>query len=282
METVNSLSGGKTSSYLAIHYPADFNLFALVCVDDHNAGRKIPSWLKREVNERLQRYCPHWPEFRATTEDPKAITAILDLEQLLGREIIFLRGMGWEEMMRKRKAVPNRQRRFCTTVMKMQPIFEFCYLRLPLPVQMRMGYRYDEMERELNFSATMKFATRSYYQPKSNRWIRRWEEIEWRVGEFPLIRDKVFHFQVQNFWARHNIEFPKDSNCQNCFWKAEAQLRKNMETNPDIMKWAAVQEEIIGHTFRDKYSLLEIGKIGIQQEFNFGVGAGCQAGFCTD
>jgi hypothetical protein len=30
MITVNSLSGGKTSSYLAKHYPADYNLFALV------------------------------------------------------------------------------------------------------------------------------------------------------------------------------------------------------------------------------------------------------------
>ena len=34
MKTVNSLSGGKTSSYIAIHYPADYNVFALVHSDD--------------------------------------------------------------------------------------------------------------------------------------------------------------------------------------------------------------------------------------------------------
>jgi len=31
MISVNSLSGGRTSSYLAIHYPADLEIFALCC-----------------------------------------------------------------------------------------------------------------------------------------------------------------------------------------------------------------------------------------------------------
>jgi len=213
MTTVNSLSGGKTSSYLAVHYPADYELFALVCVDDHNAGKDLPRWLVREVNDRLQKTSPHWPEFRATTEDPRAITAILDLEQMIGREIVFLRGMGWEEMMRKRKAVPNRQRRFCTSVMKMQPIFEYCYLRTDLPVEMRVGFRYDELERADRFSTRMKYPTHSEYQPNSSKWRRRWTTIEWRVGRFPLIEDKVLHFEVANYWAERNIEFPDDSNC---------------------------------------------------------------------
>jgi hypothetical protein len=34
MKTVNSISGGKTSSYLAVNYPADYNLFSLVSVED--------------------------------------------------------------------------------------------------------------------------------------------------------------------------------------------------------------------------------------------------------
>lgn len=282
MKTINSLSGGKTSSYLAVHYPADYELFALVCVDDHNAGASIPKWLKREVNERLQKYCSHWPEFRATTEDVRTITAILDLEQMIGREIIFLRGMGWEEMMQKRKAVPNRERRFCTTVMKMQPIFEFCYKYTGLPVDMRIGYRYDEIDRSFRFSTKMKYATHCEYWPKSNKWVHRWKEKEWRAGSFPLIEDKILHFHIQQYWKNRGIEFPPDSNCQNCFWKHEQQLRKNYDENPHIMKWAAVQEEIIGHTFKDEYSLLQIEKMGLQQEFIFGIGAGCQAGFCTD
>lgn len=34
MITVNSLSGGKTSSYIAANYPADINIFSLVRTND--------------------------------------------------------------------------------------------------------------------------------------------------------------------------------------------------------------------------------------------------------
>ena len=30
MKTVNSISGGKTSAYIAAHYPSDYNVFSLV------------------------------------------------------------------------------------------------------------------------------------------------------------------------------------------------------------------------------------------------------------
>jgi len=30
MKSVNSLSGGETSSYMAVKYPTDYNIFALV------------------------------------------------------------------------------------------------------------------------------------------------------------------------------------------------------------------------------------------------------------
>lgn len=282
METVNSLSGGKTSSYLAYHYPADYELFALVCIDDHNAGRDIPKSLKQKVNDKLQKYSSHWPEFRATAEDPKTLTAIFDLEQLIGREITWLRGIGWEEMMVKKKAVPNRTKRFCTTMMKFYPIFEFCYLYTDLPVEMRIGYRYDEKERIEKFTELINYPYKSQFYPNSQQWQQRWKDYQWRIGSFPLVNDKVFHHQIQNFWKGYDIEFPTDSNCQNCFWKHEQQLRKNMETNTPIMQWAKVMEEIHGHTFRDEYSLLQIEKMGIQQDFNFGTGSGCQAGFCTD
>lgn len=53
--------------------------------------------MKQMVNDRLQKYCSHYPEFVATSEDPKVLKVIFDLEQRIGREIIWLRGMGWEE-----------------------------------------------------------------------------------------------------------------------------------------------------------------------------------------
>ena len=34
MVTINSLSGGKTSAYIAAHYPADHDIFSLVRIED--------------------------------------------------------------------------------------------------------------------------------------------------------------------------------------------------------------------------------------------------------
>ncbi len=286
MITVNSLSGGKTSSYLAYHYPADLELFSLVCIDSHNAGRKIDKKLKQMANDKLQKYCSHQNEFLATSEDPIILKTMFDLEQILGREIIWLRGLGWEQMLKVKKAIPNMDKRFCTSIMKMQPIFEFLFIYHSLPVNMRVGYRYDEMERAEKFTDKWKYATHCEYRPKSNTWIHRWAEMVWRVGEFVLINNKVTHKQVKDFWQpfidKKLMDFAKDSNCQNCFWKDEQQLRKNFDENPEIMYWSAIQEDLYKHTLKESMSMLEISKIGIQMDFNFGTGSGCKAGFCTD
>lgn len=282
MKTVNSLSGGKTSSFIAVKYPADIDVFALCCIDSHNAGRNIDKATKQAVNDRLQKYCSDQPEFRATSEDPKILKVIFDLEQMIGREIVWVRGDGWETMIRKRKAIPNMAKRFCTSVMKMQPIFDYLFRYHELPVKMRIGYRYDEQERADYFDQLFKYAYKCEYQEKSNRWIHRWEQIKWREGEFPLIENKVFHHQIIDFWKRKSIVFPEDSNCLNCFWKQPEQLRKNFDTDNAIMQWSKIQEDLQGNTFKEKLSFHQIEKRSIQLEFIYGTGSGCQAGFCTD
>lgn len=282
MKTVNSLSGGKTSSYIAVHYPADIEVFALCCIDCHNAGATIDKRMRQMVNDRLQKYCSHYPEFVATSEDPKVLKVIFDLEQRIGREIIWLRGMGWEEMIRRKRAIPNRTKRFCMTVLKMQPIFEFLYSYHELPVRMKIGYRYDEQERALRFTENFKFAYMAEWQERSCRWINRWQDIHWRVGEFPLIEDRITHYDIKRYWQDKGIDFPEDSNCLNCFWKAAAQLRKNFDTCPPVMWWSAIQEDLQGNTFKDKMSLFSISRLPLQLDFFYGTGSGCQAGFCTD
>lgn len=281
MDTVNSLSGGKTSSYIAVHYPADYELFSLVCIDNWMAGGKMrgDKQLMQTVNDKLQKYCSDQKPFVATAEDPKIITTMLDLEQKIGREIIWLRGLGFEDMMDKKKAIPNQMKRFCTTEMKIVPIFEFLFKYTKFPVKMRIGFRYDELERADKFTDTFKYvhSCKNYKQKRNN-----WKEIIWREGHFPLIDDKIFHKHVIEYWDTQNIIFPEDSNCQNCFWKRDAQLRKNFDTNLPIMAWAGVQESMRGHTFKKDKTLFEIGKEDLEQDFIFGTGSGCQAGFCTD
>lgn len=234
------------------------------------------------VNDRLQKYSSNYPEFVATSEDPITLQTIFDLEQMIGSEIIWLRGIGWEDMIRLKSAIPNDNKRFCSFLMKILPIFEFMYIYHELPCEMRIGYRYDEKERVDKFTNTIKYATHCEYRPKSNTWIHRWEEIFWRHGNFPLVDDRISHFHIKQYWKDKGLVFPDDSNCQNCFWKQEQQLRKNFEVNPSIMYWAAIQESLKGNTFKKDNSLLEIAKMGIQLDFMFGTGSGCQAGACHD
>lgn len=279
--TCNSLSGGKTSSYIEVHYPADVSIFALVCVDDHNCRGKLDRKLVQMANERLEKTSSHWGEFVATTEDPIILKTIFDLEQFTGREITWVRGMSWEKMMDQKQAIPNMAKRFCTHIMKITPIFEYLYMKDMLPINMRIGYRYDELERVEKFTDTFKYAYKCEQRGK-NGWQHRWKEIIWRTGSFPLVEDKIMHHHVKGYWLDKNVPFADDSNCQNCFWKKEQQLRKNFDNNKAIMCWAGVQEAIRGHTFKEKHNLFQIANMGIQTDFNFGTGSGCQAGFCTD
>lgn len=72
MKTVNSLSGGKTSSYLAVHYPADYNVFSLVRTDDKRV--LFPDEKVRQiVSDKIGK------EFIGTLEEDTIVYTMLDL-----------------------------------------------------------------------------------------------------------------------------------------------------------------------------------------------------------
>lgn len=65
MKTVNSISGGQTSAFMAAHFPADYNFFALVTTDDKRVMFPDKK-LRQEVSDRIGK------EFIGTLEeDPK-------------------------------------------------------------------------------------------------------------------------------------------------------------------------------------------------------------------
>ena len=52
MKTVTSVSGGKSSAYIAANYPSDFLVFALVCIEDRNCTPKDKK-LVQMVSDRI-------------------------------------------------------------------------------------------------------------------------------------------------------------------------------------------------------------------------------------
>ena len=145
MKTLNSLSGGKTSSYIAANYPADYDVFSLVRIEDTNC--KFPDEkIRKEVEDRIQ------APFIGTAEDDTIIYTMLDLEQFIGRPITWVTGRTFDEITTRKDKVylPNKVQRFCTVEMKIEPMFYWWAENIGEPVETRIGFRANEMRRAKN------------------------------------------------------------------------------------------------------------------------------------
>jgi hypothetical protein len=273
MIKVNSISGGKTSAFMALNYPADIDLFALVCIEAEYCKPKDKGIVKY-VSNKIGR------DFIATAESDKTLYAVRDLEQVLGREIKWVVGDTFDQVIRTKKAIPNQMWRFCTTEMKMKPIFDYCQREVGEIVEMQVGFRYDEKERGERNKNNTHFKTIVGKSKKGNQ--NKWAEIEWRTLSFPLIDSKTSHYEVYQWAQNSGLNFPADSNCVGCFWKPFQQLRKNWDDEPQKMRWFAEMEKEMKRQWKKEMSYSSAKKIGLQQDFFFGTGSGCQAGFCTD
>lgn len=234
MKIVNSISGGKTSFYMALHNPADVNIFACVCIDYPKAAPKDKAVLKY-ATDKLN------GNFIASAERTKTLKALMDMEQVLGKEIIWVRGKSFDQIIDENSALPTWARRFCTTEMKMVPIFEYLYPRYGKTIH-NIGFRADEPERIIRGSKE-----RTFKRPIScNNFgfnLQNWQEFDWQEKRFPL--KSTFHFQIKSYLAKYypNIIFPWDSNCAGCHHKPNAVIKKNYEEDPAILEWFAMQED---------------------------------------
>jgi 3'-phosphoadenosine 5'-phosphosulfate sulfotransferase (PAPS reductase)/FAD synthetase len=270
MKTVNSISGGKTSSYLAKHYPANFNLFSLVRIEDVKCAPKDKGLIKL-VSDKIGM------DFIATAESDKTLKVVLDLEQVIGSEITWLTGETFEQIIKNAGGyLPNQMTRFCTTKMKIEPIANFCRNEIREIVKTRLGIRYDE-ENRVNYENT----DFKFHNGFSNNGRKKWVTEKYRELEYPLVDDKIEHYQVYLWSLSTNLDFPKDSNCVGCFHKPVQQLRKNWDDDTLKMQWFANQE-IGKRRFKKEMPMEKIKKIGLQTDFIFGGGSSCNSGGCTD
>ena len=270
MITINSVSGGKTSSYLAKHYPADYNLFSLVRIEDVRCMPKDKKLIKL-VSDKIGM------DFIATAESDKTLKVVLDLEQVIGSEIKWLTGKTFEEVIKIKKYLPNQRTRFCTTQMKLEPIANFCRNEIKEIVLTRLGIRYDEENRVNYLNTDFKFHN-GFSTNGRNKWVTE----KYRELEYPLVDNKISYHHIYLWSLQSGLEFPADSNCVGCFHKPPMQLRKNWDDEPLKMQWFSEQEEKTKRRWKKGTNYNNIKKIGLQKDFFFGVGSGCNSGGCTD
>lgn len=279
MKKVNSLSGGKTSSYIAANYPADYNVFSLVRTDDQNClfpDKKI----RQIVSDKIGK------EFVGTLEEDAIIYTMLDLEQYIGKKIDWVSGITFDEIVEKKRGwLPNKLHRYCTTNLKLIPIFEWWYKNINNPVEMRIGYRANETKRAIrmnekrNKNGLLEIKATISKHPNGRN---KWEIFEWQNPTFPLIDDNIRKDTIEEFWKDKPVRFAWMNNCVGCFHRNEILLKRMFEKNPNKMQWFANQE--IGRNGKGTwktgitYEKIKNHKMQIQlfdDDFN-----DCDSGYC--
>lgn len=242
---INSISGGKTSAYIAAHYPANYNVFALVTVDDKSClfpDKKI----RQIVSDKIGK------EFIGTVEDDTIIYTILDLEQFIGSKINWVSGISFDVVVKTKGGwLPNKLHRYCTTHLKIQPLFDWWQKNINQPCEFRLGFRANEQSRAKR--TLEKTNKNGYLEMKTivgKRGSRnKWGYIEWQKPVFPLIDNNIYKDNIEEYWKDKPVRFAWMNNCVGCFHKNELLLKKMYDLHPNKMQWFENQE--LGRDKRD-------------------------------
>jgi len=281
MKTVNSISGGKTSAYVMKHYPADINIFALVRVED-----KENLWMKGKDEKTRQLVSDKiGKEFVGTVEMDEIIYTILDLEQHTGQKVDWVTGKTFEKIIIEAGGyLPNQMARFCTSKMKIEPIFDFLQQNTELPVKMRIGLRPNEINRANKILSRADKKGLEYYKTiigkskngKQNKWV----EVPYRYVEFPLIDDNVSKDTIYDYWDKQNVRFAYRNNCVGCVNRQPLFLSHMANKDKDSFNWFVKQEELTGNQFNSKVMYKDIMKFGEQKRMFDSDFNECDSGYC--
>jgi len=278
MKTVNSLSGGKSSSYIALNYPADYNVFSLVRTNDKSCIYPDAK-VRQIVSDKIG--C----EFVGTTEQDAIIKIMLQLSEKI--DIDWVTGETFEDVIDfKGGYLPNLMVRFCTTHLKMIPIFKWWEENINEVCDMRIGFRKGEERRQNNMLNKL--------NENGNEEIKvvvgkagtrnKWGMVEWRKPSFPLIDNGIDNRAIQEYWNKNNdIDFPKGyyNNCVGCFHRSPMFLNKMNQEHPNKIEWFAKMEEVNApNTFRKDVTYKEIQQYNPQSELSFDDFAECDSGYC--
>jgi hypothetical protein len=279
MKTVNSISGGKTSAYIAKHFPADINIFSLVRIEDRDN-----LWMKGKDEKTRQLISDKLgTEFIGTAEMDEIIYTILDLEQYIGSEVTWITGKTFEEVIKlKGNYLPNKMVRFCTVEMKIKPIFNWLKENTDLPVEMRIGFRPNEIKRAEGVLAKADETGLEYFETvigkKGSQ--NKWGKVPYRYCKFPLIENNISKDTIYNYWNDKPVRFAYRNNCVGCVNRQPLMISHMASKDLDKVKWFEKQEIKTGNKFLSDVSFSQILNFGIQNTFFDDDFNECDSGFC--
>jgi hypothetical protein len=210
MKRVFNFSGGKTSAYMVIHYwqPGDLVIFC-------DTGR----------------------------EHPKTYKFINDFEAFENIPVIRLGYEGgFERLIEKKQAVPNKMQRFCTVELKIRTCRRYLRSIGWFEYENFVGFRHDEQKRIKNR-------------------VQHWKKV---YDKFPLNDDKIDRNIVNYYWSKkpYNLEIPSIlGNCTLCFMKGKNAIMAILSVYPELAdKWIE-DEKKIGATYITGHSIESLRNI---------------------
>ena len=268
IESWTSVSGGKSSAYMALNFPTDRYIFSCVLTSD-------PECVIRDKS--LRRYCKSklpWFDWDngGSREVDLTLSNLRRLEQMLGKEIEWVSALfTFDEVIAgtvnpaeakthgaratpNSPMLPNSRMRFCTTTMKVLPVTWHVLLNSQYdyrerPVLMNIGYRWDEARRVEDWKCQrVKLPLRCDIEGRF-RGKHRHTEVDYRIVEFPMYNNRVDQLDVARFWADQGWTWPRVSNCDGCFFHQAHEQLLQAQRYPERMAWWEKQEEKIGATF---------------------------------
>ena len=271
--TITSLSGGRTSAWMALNYPTDYYVFALVRTND-------PSHIPQDAGlvSAIRDRCP---DFVGSLELPDTLRSVLELEQAIGKEIKWVWGDAFEEVvtLQKRGFLPNRFARYCTTELKYLPIFDWVSHAFPGQVcEMNLGFRADEPNRVYRMVGGKQIKGGWDFSElgKCEDHPRSRKKHEWRFRQAPLFLDGIKKHHIHGDRAIQLMPFPEISNCTHCPFHTPSEHRKQNQLNPQCAGFWTGLEAQTGNTFLNGVKLQEILAGSSTPLLD---GAGCD---CTD
>lgn len=276
MKKIASISGGRTSSYLAANYDWDDYVFALVRTEDKACTYK-DVMLRAYVESKIE------TDFVGTLEDDAIVATMYELEQYIGKSIQWVTGITYDEIVRSKGGwLPNKLHRYCTTYLKIEPIVQWWKEKYDEPIEMGIGFRANEGRRvqkmleKLNDNGLLEHKT-SFSQHEDGR--NKWETVQWQKPVFPLYNDRVYADDIANYWQGKPVTFAKYNNCIHCFHRNAMRLRLMAELHPEKMQWAANQEGGKKGYWKSGVSYQKIIDMPLQMGL-FENQSGCEDGFC--
>lgn len=183
-------------------------------------------------------------------EHPKTYKFINDFEAFENIPVtrISYEG-GFERLLVKRQAIPNRYRRFCTIELKVKTARRYLRKLGFMKYENLIGFRFDE-------------------QLRIKRRKKHWKQV---IDLFPLNDLKITKHHVNEYWKRqdYNLEIPPIlGNCTLCFNKGKDAIIAILKEFPELAEeWINDETKNGKHTYMDVSikQLLELSKLPKKQ-----------------